>query len=45
MIDAVTLEDIKNILPTVCDFENMTAVFVGRVGEYKEELRKMIEEA
>ena len=44
-IDAVTLENIGNILPTVCDFENMTAVFVGRVGEYKEELRKMIEEA
>ena len=41
-IDAVTLDDIRAILPTVCDFSKMTAVFVGRTAEYAQELEDII---
>ena len=41
-IDAVTLDDIRAILPTVCDFSKMTAVFVGRTAEYAQELENII---
>lgn len=39
---AVTLDDIRAILPTVCDFSKMTAVFVGRTAEYAQELEDII---
>ena len=41
-IDAVTLDDIRAILPTDCDFSKMTAVFVGRTAEYAQELEDII---
>ena len=41
-IDGVGLSDVAEILPTVCDFSNMTAVFVGRVKEYEQELTELV---
>lgn len=41
-INAVTTEQVMSILSTVCDFDNMTAIFVGRVAEYENGLRKLI---
>ncbi|MCH5278498.1 MAG: insulinase family protein [Christensenellaceae bacterium] len=41
-INSVTLDDVMSILPTICDFDNMTAVFVGKVAKYEDELNKLI---
>lgn len=41
-LDAVTMDDIMNILPRVCNFDNMSAVFVGRVTEREDSLRRII---
>lgn len=41
-INAVTMDDVMSILPVVCDFDNMTAVFVGRMEKYEEAIRKLI---
>lgn len=41
-IDAVTLDDIRAILPTVCDFSKMAAVFVGRTAGCSVKLAEVI---
>ncbi len=41
-INEVTPDDIRKILPTVCDFDNMTAVLVGRVSKYADQLNELI---
>lgn len=41
-VNSVSIGDICEILPVVCDFDNMTAVFVGRVGKYENQLRELI---
>lgn len=41
-INSVSVEAVREILPTVCDFDNMTAVFVGRVEKYRDQLEELI---
>ncbi len=41
-INSVSTEAVRKILPTVCDFDNMTAVFVGRVEKYRNQLEELI---
>lgn len=41
-INSVSTEAVREILPTVCDFDNMTAVFVGRVEKYRSQLEELI---
>lgn len=41
-INSVSNEAVREILPTVCDFDNMTAVFVGRVEKYRNQLEELI---
>lgn len=41
-INSVSTEAVRKILPTVCDFDNMTAIFVGRVEKYRSQLEELI---
>lgn len=41
-LDAVTMDDVMSILPIVCNFDNMSSVFVGRVSEREDRLRNII---
>ncbi len=39
---SVSLNSINEILPVICDFKNMTAVVVGNVESYKNDLDKLL---
>lgn len=41
-IEAVTLDDIASILPTVCSLDDISAAFVGRVGGQEKELKNIL---
>lgn len=42
-INSVSMEDIEAILPIVCDFENMSTVFVGRCSKIENRLRSAVD--
>lgn len=42
-INSVSMENINALLPVVCDFNNMSTVFVGRCGKLEDELRRAVE--
>ena len=43
-INAVTADDCMKILPVICDFDNMTAIFVGRLKKYEKTLSSLLNE-
>lgn len=41
-IEKVSMDDVRSILPIVCDFDNIRGAFVGRMTKQEREIEKMI---